>query len=60
MTTELGQEANGLAAEAKAIAGEDLVEVGAQLFRGRDRLHAASRIAFALALRRAADFTHHL
>jgi hypothetical protein len=50
--TELGQEASGLAAEAKAFAGEDLVEIGAQLFRGRDRLHAASRIAFALALRR--------
>lgn len=50
--TELGKEAEGLAADAKAGAGDDLIEAAAMLFRGRDRLHAASRIGFALFLRR--------
>jgi hypothetical protein len=51
-TTGLGQEADGLAKDAKAGAGDDLIEAAAHLFRGRDRLHAASRLAFNLVLRR--------
>jgi DNA-binding transcriptional ArsR family regulator len=50
--TDLGREAKRLAATAESEAGGDLVELGALLFRGRDRIHAASRLAFALALRR--------
>lgn len=50
--TELGQEASGLTAAAHDRAGDDLIEVAAFLFRGKDRLHAASRLAFVLALRR--------
>lgn len=50
--TELGQEAEGLAAEAKGRSGDDLIEASALLFRGRDRLHASSRLAFTLLLRK--------
>lgn len=50
--SELGRESDGLARRAKAQAGDDLIELAAFLFRGRDRLHAESRLAFGLALRR--------
>src|SRR6202012_5331947 len=51
--SELGVGSAELARRARAQAGDDLIELAAFLFRGRDRLHAESRLAFNLALRRA-------
>jgi len=49
--SDLAQEAGGLAEQAKVQAGGDPIEGAAVLFRGRDRVHAASRLAYSLYLR---------
>lgn len=47
----LAQDAAGLAGQVKREAGGDPIEAAAFLFRGRDRIHAASRLAYSFYLR---------
>lgn len=47
----LAQDAGGLAGQVKREAGSDPIEAAAVLFRGRDRIHAASRLAYTFYLR---------
>jgi len=50
-SSSLAQDAGGLARQASREADGDPVEAAAFLFRGRDRVHAASRLAYSLYLR---------
>jgi hypothetical protein len=50
--TELGRDGKDLARQAREEADEDPIEAAALLFRGRDRIHAASRLGYAFFLRR--------